>query len=150
MLSQEVVLFDRFIFSLLTCCECCWRLLTGWLKMQEWKIREWKYRHETEGECSGGKCCCEQRSHPYFTRILGVIAIPRNAHRASHGQNRSIFAKVITKTRHNVGAECRHDMRPSPRLSFCPSVPPSMTLMFRGHISWLSLKVITRLISLGF
>jgi len=23
--------------------------------MQEWKMREWKYRHESEEKCSGGK-----------------------------------------------------------------------------------------------
>jgi len=34
-------------------------------------------------------------------------------------------------------------------LSTCPSVCRSLTLMICGHISWVSSKVITRLISLG-
>jgi len=39
----------------------------------------------------------------------------------------------------------KSSVRPSVCLSVCPSVP----LMYRGQISWVSFKVITRIISLG-
>jgi len=32
----------------------------------------------------------------------------------------------------------------------CPSVRPSVTLRYRGHIGWNSAKIISRLISLNF
>jgi len=35
------------------------------------------------------------------------------------------------------------------RKSVCPSVRPSVTLMYRGRVCWVSLKLITRIISLG-
>ena len=33
--------------------------------------------------------------------------------------------------------------------SICPSVHPSATLMYRGHMCWVSSKLITRILSLG-
>ena len=38
-----------------------WKCRSG-----KWKIREWKYRHETEGECSGGN----------ITTVLQMVPLP--------------------------------------------------------------------------
>ena len=45
--------------------------------------------------------------------------------------------------------QCQSGIAIVNRLSVCPSVRPSVMLMYPGHIGWTSWKLITRIISLG-